>query len=63
MKRVPMRFAAIVLVLGAAMLPGCANDPGPTTGAEAQSRSATPTPGGFVVHMSGEVAAGAVVTR
>ncbi len=61
MKRVPTRFAAMVLLLGVAVLSGCANDPGSATGAEAQSRNATPTPGGFVVHMGGSVTAAAAV--
>jgi len=42
-----------MLLLGAAMLTGCANDLG--AGTEAQSQRATPVPGGFAVHLNSAV--------
>jgi len=50
------RFAlSATLLLGAAMLSGCANEPGAAAGTEAESQRAAPVPGGFVVHLNSEV--------
>ena len=55
------RFAlSAMLLLGAAMLTGCANDLG--AGTEAQSQRAAPAPGGFAVHLNSAVTTEAVVS-
>ncbi len=62
MTRVPTLLAT-TLLLGLALLPGCANDPAPAPRAEAQPPSPASAPGGVVVHMGGSVFAGAAVSR
>lgn len=47
-------LSAMVLP-GAAMLSGCANDPDAVADAEAQSQRAIPARGGLVVHLDGSV--------
>jgi starvation-inducible outer membrane lipoprotein len=44
-----------LLLLGAAMLSGCANDPDAAARAEAQSQHAVQAPGGFVAHLNSSV--------
>ncbi len=57
----PLTLSAMLL-LGAAMLAGCANDPHAAVGAAAQSQYAVPAPGGFAVHLNSAVTSEAVVS-
>ncbi len=60
MTRWPILSAMVLL--GAAMLPGCANDSDAAADAEAQSQHAAPAPGGLVVHLNGSVTSEAGVS-
>ena len=63
MTRGPSLSAAAVLLLGAAMLPGCSYDPDAAARTEAQSQRAAPAHGGIVVHLGGAVASEATVAH
>ncbi len=51
MTRIPSLSVAALLLLGAAMLPGCSYEPDAAACAEAQSPRPAPARGGFAVHM------------
>jgi hypothetical protein len=63
MTRVRSLSVAALLLLGAAMLPGCSYDPDAAARAEAQSHRTAPAPGGFAVHMDSAVTSEAVVSH
>ncbi len=50
------RTLCMAVLLGVATLPGCADGPGAAPPTRAQAQDAPPAPGGFAVHMHGNVA-------